>query len=247
MNRTEQLSVLETLLYLSEHPLTVEQLVPLFGTETSPAELRELLDELVDVYESRNLQIQRVAGGYQLSTREEYAEWIQKFRRIEKSSKLTRPSLETLSIVSYKQPLTRAEIEDIRGVDSLGVLKTLMNHNLIKIMGRKKVPGRPVLYGTTKRFLEYFGLASLSELPTLQEFEKSIGPFQEELQYSESIDPDIEGKVEPTDPDLEGETDVEPELDDGGNQNGDAPDVPAEVRSAENSSPDESDGEPENT
>lgn len=181
MDRNERLAVIESVLFLSDGPVTLDQLSGLFGPEVGRPEIQELMEELVRLYDARGLQIQEVGGGYRMGTREEYAEWVQKFHRMEKSSKLSRASLESLAIIAYKQPLTRAEVEDIRGVDSLGVLKTLMNHNLIKIMGRKKVPGRPVIYGTTKRFLEYFGLASLSELPTIQEFEKTPEHAQQEL------------------------------------------------------------------
>jgi len=132
------------------------------------------MDELKTDYNARGIQLVEIAEGYQLCTREEYAEWIKKFYKIDKGSKLSQASLETLSIIAYKQPITRVELEEIRGVDSGGVVRTLLEKNLIKNMGRKKVPGRPMMYGTTRKFLEYFGLKSLSDLPTLEEFKDDI-------------------------------------------------------------------------
>jgi segregation and condensation protein B len=103
-------------------------------------------------------------------TNPEFAEWVKKFRSSHMSSKLSMPALETLAIIAYKQPIIRAEIEQIRGVNSDSAIRTLLEKRLIKIMGRKEVPGRPFLYGTTREFLQYFGLRDLTELPTLKEF-----------------------------------------------------------------------------
>jgi len=202
MDRIELIAAIENILFLSEHAVTVDQFVNVLGPGIDPKEVQDLLEELVQLYQSRGLQIQQIGGGYRMCTREEYAEWVQKFHRLEKSSKLSRASIETLSIIAYKQPITRAEIEEIRGVDSLGVLKTIINHNLVKILGRKKVPGRPVIYGTTKRFLEYFGLASLSEMPTLQEFEKIAVSQQQELLLDKPLE-DQEGSEDTESSELE--------------------------------------------
>ena len=103
------------------------------------------------------LRIVEVAGGYQIASRPELAQWIKRLKKVKQSSRLSKPSLETLAIVAYKQPIVKAEIEDIRGVDSSGVLKGLLDKHMIKIIGRKDVAGRPILYATTKKFLQYFG------------------------------------------------------------------------------------------
>ena len=116
------------------------------------------------------LRIVEVAGGYQIASRPELAQWIKRLKKVKQSSRLSKPSLETLAIVAYKQPIVKAEIEDIRGVDSSGVLKGLLDKHMIKIIGRKDVAGRPILYATTKEFLQYFGLRDISDLPTLKEF-----------------------------------------------------------------------------
>ena len=115
-----------------------------------------------------------MAEGFQFRTRPEYAEWIKKLKKT-KPLALTQPALETLAIVAYKQPVVRGEIEKIRGVDSGGVLRTLLERKLIKILGKKDVPGKPLVYGTSKQFLEMFGLKDLSSLPTLKDME-GLGP-----------------------------------------------------------------------
>jgi segregation and condensation protein B len=113
-----------------------------------------------------------VAGGYQLTTKQECAPWIRRLEEIRTASRLSKPALETIAIIAYKQPITRPEIEEIRGVDTAGVIKTLLERRLIKIAGRREAVGRPLLYGTTKEFLEYFGLRDLSGLPSLKEFKE---------------------------------------------------------------------------
>jgi segregation and condensation protein B len=113
-----------------------------------------------------------VAGGHQLATRPENAAWVRKFKSVKVSSKLSRPALETLAIVAYKQPLTRTEVEAIRGVNIGGIMRNLMERRLVKIVGKNDVPGKPMMYGTSIEFLQYFGLKDLSALPTLKEFQE---------------------------------------------------------------------------
>jgi len=122
-------------------------------------------------YRERNagLLIVEIANGYQMVTNSEYADWVRKFKSTQVSSKLSMPALETLAIIAYRQPIIRAEVEQIRGVNSDSAIKTLYEKRLIKIMGRKEAPGRPFLYGTTREFLQYFGLKDLTELPTLKD------------------------------------------------------------------------------
>ncbi|HEX7128398.1 MAG TPA: SMC-Scp complex subunit ScpB, partial [Thermodesulfobacteriota bacterium] len=137
----------------------------------APEEVASALAQLELDYQSpeRALTLVQVAGGYQLRTRPEMAPWLRRFLAV-KPLRFTQAARETLAIVAYRQPVTRGDIEDIRGVDSGGVLKALLDRKLVRIVGRKDIPGRPLLYGTTPEFLEHFGLKDLSQLPTLKEF-----------------------------------------------------------------------------
>ncbi len=165
-------AIVENLLLVSDKPLVVDKLQEFFEKKLKKETLRTTLNEIKQDYENRNIQIQEVAGGYQLATRHEYAEWIRKFHKLDRSARLSKQALDTLSIIAYKQPITRLEIENIRGVASGGVTKSLLEKNLIRIMGRREVAGRPILYGTSRKFLEYLGLKSISEMPSLEEFKE---------------------------------------------------------------------------
>ncbi len=163
--------IIEALLFISVDPIAIDRLKEIL-TGVEKDQIREKLFSLQEEYagSDRGMQIVEVAGGYQMSTRAEMSPWIRELEKIKTASRLSQPSLETLAIIAYKQPLTRAEIEAIRGVDAAGVLKTLLDRRLVKIVGRKEVAGRPLIYGTTREFLMYFGLANLTALPTLKEF-----------------------------------------------------------------------------
>jgi len=169
MTEKEQLLILEALLFASPESLTQTRMNLVF-VDDSP-QLTNLVPKLQDkfVMENRPLEIQEVAGGYQITTRAEYETWVR--RLLNKSGKLTlsQAALETLAIIAYKQPVNRFEIEAVRGVDCSGVLKTVLDRNLIKIKGRDEGPGRPLLYATTDTFLEYFGLNRISDMPKLKE------------------------------------------------------------------------------
>jgi segregation and condensation protein B len=160
---------LEALLFLSGEVMNISALKE--ALELPEPEVKRLLGELADEYSQREggLQIVEVAHGYQMVTSPDCADIVRKFRSSQPANKLSMPALETLAIVAYKQPIIRAEIEQIRGVNSDSAIRTLQEKRLIKIMGRKEVPGRPFLYGTTREFLQYFGLKDLTELPTLKE------------------------------------------------------------------------------
>ena len=173
MEREELKAVIENILFAADQPVSVGQLQDLFAETTEKAVLKSALDELVREYQSRNLQLMEVAEGYQLMTRRDYSDWVRKFMKLDKTAKLSQPSLDTLAIIAYKQPLTKAEVEEIRGVDSSGVVRTLLEKKIIAPSGRKKVPGRPIMYRTTRKFLEYFGLMDLKDLPTLEDFNES--------------------------------------------------------------------------
>lgn len=167
--------IMEALMFISGDPISIDRLHDVL-TEVEKPRLRTLLEELKMDYaqSNRGLQVVEVAGGYQITTRIEMAPWIKEMEKVKAASRLSKPGLETLAIIAYKQPATRAEIEQIRGVDAAGVLKTLMERKLIKIVGRKEVAGRPMMYGTTREFLQYFGLPDLTGLPTLKEFSEVV-------------------------------------------------------------------------
>ena len=168
-------AILEALIFVSGSPLSLERMKEIVGA-ASKRDLQRLLDEMVEEYRKgeRGFSLVEVAEGFQFRTRTEHAEWVRKLMKI-KTSTLSQPALETLAIVAYRQPVVRGDIEKVRGVDSGGVLRTLLEKKLVKIIGKKDVPGKPLVYGTSKRFLEVFGLKDLSELPTLKDLD-SLGP-----------------------------------------------------------------------
>lgn len=172
MERAEQRRIVEALVLASPEPISPARLAEIVP-ECTPAVVRELVAELGEEYASqdRAFEIWEVAGGYQLRTRAEFSGYLQQLQKL-RPLRLSRAALETLSIVAYKQPATRAEVEDVRGVDAGAVLKSLLERDLVRIAGHREVPGRPMLYATTRRFLEVFGLESLKQLPPLRELEE---------------------------------------------------------------------------
>jgi segregation and condensation protein B len=172
MDRTEKKAIVESLIFASDTPLTIQKTRQIL--ENVPKkELQDIFEELKADYQnnSRGFYIQEVAGGYQFRSKPNYASWVKKLKKT-RPFRLTLPTLETLAIVAYKQPITRAEIDKIRGVDSGGVIKALLERRLINIAGRKNVPGKPFIFVTTKKFLEVFGLEKLSVLPTIKELDE---------------------------------------------------------------------------
>ena len=173
MTPAELKGALEAIIYAADEPVTVEQLADATGVE-KPA-VRAALDELVASYvvEERGVEIRAVAGGYKFYTKAQHHEVVRKFiKALRPPLRLTMPALETLAVISYKQPATLPEIQEIRGVNCAGVVKTLLEKRLITTAGRKPVIGRPILYRTSKEFLMRFGLSDLDELPSLKEFEQ---------------------------------------------------------------------------
>ena len=164
--------IVEALLFAVQEPISVRKISEIIeGTEAK--EIREVIQQLRDEYDShdRVFQIEEIANGFQLLSRPEYHEWISKIRKKSGESKLSQPALETLSIIAYKQPIIRAEIEAIRGVQSGQMIRTLIEKGLVKITGRDEVLGRPLLYGTTTKFLDHFGLKSIKDLPKVEDLE----------------------------------------------------------------------------
>ena len=169
LKQEEFKAAIETLLFVSEEPVRIKDLVELFGGALDAEEVEKVLAEIRAEYEERTLQVREAGGGFRLATRPEYSLWIKRYLKRSTRTRLSPAALETLAVVAYRQPITRAEIEEIRGLDCSGVLHTLLEKDLIRIVGRRKVVGRPLAYGTTTRFLEHFGFNSLSEMPKLGE------------------------------------------------------------------------------
>jgi segregation and condensation protein B len=171
----DRLAILEALLFVAEEPLPLSKLQEILADASSAdtdGSLRDLAVRLES--EGRGVMVQEVAGGFRLTTRPDVHAWIQKLQQV-KPARLSRAALETLAIVAYRQPITRAEVEAIRGVAVDGVLRTLLERELVRMMGRKAEAGRPMLYGTSQQFLEHFGLRELGDLPTLREINELIG------------------------------------------------------------------------
>jgi segregation and condensation protein B len=166
-------SVIEAVLFASDEPLTDARLAGVVELG-SGKQVRECIDNLNNKYRSNNsaFRIEKIAGGYQMLTLSVYNSWLQKLLRARTDSKLSQAALETLAIVAYKQPIIRADVEAIRGVASGEIIRSLMFKGLVKIVGRAEVLGRPLLYGTTKKFLEVFGLNTLKDLPKIEELKK---------------------------------------------------------------------------
>jgi segregation and condensation protein B len=173
-------AAVEALLFVSEKPVALEQLKAAIQG-TGVAELREALSALMADYAKagKGIVIVEIANGYQMLSSPDCAGYIREFYKTRHKEKLTKPSLETLAIIAYKQPVSRTDVELIRGVNSDGVVMHLLNKGLVKIVGRKEVPGRPYVYGTTQQFLEYFGLRSLDDLPKLEDFPSLMAHAQE--------------------------------------------------------------------
>jgi segregation and condensation protein B len=173
-NIAQAKAILESLLFAATEPLPVPKLSSLLN-DLDTKTLRGLLLELQIEYDRapRGIRIVELAGGYQMATRPEFAEWVKRLHRSRKPHSLSPASLETIAIIAYKQPITRAEVDAIRGVDSSAIIRGLAEAGLIEVVGQKQVIGRPSLYGTTKLFLKAFGLKRLADLPSIEELKKA--------------------------------------------------------------------------
>ena len=176
MEVIELKAAIEAIVFVAEEPVTLPKLREIFPEE-SQDKLQTAASELMEEFnrERRGLEIREVAGGYRMTTRPEHHESIRSYLRTRPSAKLSLPALETLAVIAYRQPITLAEILAVRGVKSSSSIRTLLEKKFVTPCGRKKVVGRPILYGTTREFLVHFGLKDLGELPTLKEFEDLIG------------------------------------------------------------------------
>jgi segregation and condensation protein B len=173
-------AAIEALLVSSDQPLTLSLLTE--ALESAPQDVSEALLELGNTYAAREagVELREIAGGWQIVTSPAQADWVGRMLRGKRRMRLSRAALETMAIIAYKQPVTKSEVEAIRGVDSSGVLGTLLERNLVTIRGRSKVVGRPLLYGTTQEFLEYFGLRELNELPRPEELRALVAAREPE-------------------------------------------------------------------
>jgi segregation and condensation protein B len=203
MNPTELKGALEAIIYAADEPATLEQIATAIGEEKQI--IRAALDEMIAAYavEDRGIEIRGVAGGYKFYTKPQHHDVVRRFiKSLRPPLRLTMPALETLAVISYRQPVTGPEIQEIRGVNVSGVIKTLLEKRLITTAGRKAVMGRPILYRTSKEFLMRFGLSDLDELPSLKEFEQlaraalgadeGIAPVEPQTESApESVAPDL--------------------------------------------------------
>ncbi len=190
MDTTRLKNILEAILLAADRVLTVLQLEALFELdEERPTrdEIRKALHEMADDYETRGYELKQVASGFRLQVKQEYANWVGRLWE-ERPARYTRALLETMALIAYRQPITRGEIEEVRGVSvSSNIIKTLLERDWIKVLGHKDVPGKPALYGTTKEFLDYFNLQSLDQLPTLAEL-KDLDSIHPELEFDDDAE-----------------------------------------------------------
>ncbi len=194
LSRSDFKNIIETLLFITDRPLSAPK-VNLVAEIGDLALTRDLIKEIQTDYANagRAVQVIEIGGGFQMSTKPEYGRWVRKLYNEKMSTRLSPAALETLAIIAYKQPVTRAEIEVIRGVDISGPLEKLLDRGLVKIAGKKEVAGRPLVYATTEQFLRVFGLNHLSELPDMKTF-ATKGPreIQSDLPFDQALPPAID-------------------------------------------------------
>ena len=198
-------AIVEALIFASPEPLTPKLLFKLLSDEPREDVIAAVEAVRQDYATRAGLHVAEVAGGYQITTRPELHDWVRRLFNERSSQKLSVAALETLSVIAYKQPITQAEIGEIRGVNTSGVLSTLLERHLIKIVGRKNVIGRPFLYGTTKEFLIRFGLRDLNDLPRIEDMAQQLG-FEPPTVLMERT---VTDEMLPLDEGAEGETETE--------------------------------------
>ena len=197
MNQKKVKDIVEGALLAAGRPLTIDQLAALFSEDERPAPeaLRKALDQLAKDYAERAIELKEVGSGFRIQVRATLAMWVQRLWE-ERPTRYSRALLETMALIAYRQPITRAEIEDVRGVSiSTSIMKTLQDREWIRIVGHRDVPGRPAMYGTTRQFLDYFGIKSLDELPTLAEL-RDIDAITPELPFGEEAAPAVPAGIE---------------------------------------------------
>jgi segregation and condensation protein B len=198
-------SIIESILFVAEKPVTVDRMYEVFDKEFDKDTITSTLEEMKAAYdnnETNGIKLETAANGWQLRTKEDNQTWVKKLENI-KPIRISPAALETLAIIAYKQPINKAEVDKIRGVDSTHLFKTLLERNMIKISGRSELPGRPLLYATTPEFLEIFGLNDLNELPSVNEIQElaskgfgDTGDYKEELNHSLRLIVDEKSDIE---------------------------------------------------
>lgn len=234
LNSSQIKNIVEAALMAAGQPLSIDRLLTLFLDESQPSrdEIRDALNALAEECETRGVEIKEVGTGFRYQAKQDYAEWVARLWE-ERPARYSRALLETLALIAYRQPITRGEIEDIRGVSvSTSIMKTLQERDWVKIVGHRDVPGKPAMYATTKQFLDYFSLKSLSELPTLAEI-RDIDSINAELDFNEpgvekSVETSAESDTHPT------EGDVSADNPDGGLAESNEPELAANDASEEN-------------
>ena len=213
MDREELKKIVQVLIFASESPLSVSQMQKIVENAAAD-EIEAAIEDLREDYESQSIFLKRVSGGYQFATRPEYSRWVRKLLDEKIQSRLSRAALESLAIIAFKQPITKVEVSAIRGVNSDGAIKTLLQRRLITITGRDKGPGRALLFSTTKEFLQYFGLDSIADLPRPKEIDELLAEGEggnllanlpEEALLKESIEGEADKKSAPLTEEPKGE------------------------------------------
>jgi len=179
-------NIIEAALFAAEKPLSLDQISALFHLDEQPerADIKDILENLQEEYSVRGIELKLVSSGYRFQAQQQYSEWVSRLWE-EKPPRYTRALLETLALIAYRQPITRAEIEDVRGVGvSTNIMKTLQEREWVKVVGHRDVPGRPALYATTREFLDYFNMKTMDDLPTLAEI-RSLDQINGELDLEE--------------------------------------------------------------
>lgn len=197
MDENNLKSAVEALIFASEKPITLDQIKKVLEIPDNPT-INKIIQELTAEYagQNRGIRVVEVAGGFQMITANTFAPFLKKLFKSRNSDRLSKQALETLAIIAYKQPLTKAEIESLRNVNIDGVMKSLLDKNLIRICGRKKVPGRPYVFGSTREFLEHFGLKSLQDLPKIEDF-TALAQEKQEQDIEPITQADLEVENEP--------------------------------------------------
>lgn len=189
MNNEELKQIIEAVLFAADEPLNLDRLVNLFPEDSNPGRdaIEQAIAAIQDDYVNRCLELKEVGSGYRFQVRQDYAQWSAKLWE-ERPARYSRATLETLALIAYRQPITRGEIEDVRGVSvSSQIIRSLMERDWIKVVGHRDVPGKPALYATTRELLDYFNIKSLGELPSLAEL-RDIDAINAELEFTPPID-----------------------------------------------------------
>ena len=201
MERNDVTKILEALLFITEQPVQLKALEGVFDGQVPREELQAILQSIAEEYAQRGsaLEVREIAGGWQMATRPEFGPWIRKLFKDRLTYRLSASAMETLSIVAYKQPITRSEIEEIRGVEVTAVLDTLVERKLVRIAGRRESIGRPLLYGTTPEFLKAFGLKRLEDLPSIESLVPPASEALPEVSENDQAPPESQEPVSSSD------------------------------------------------